>query len=193
MGGQTGQTSSQKATSSVFFKFVSSYSRIVDSLVRVGTAIGSVFLAFIMFMTLLDVLGRGLGGVDAIHDAVSFLGPIPGSLEMTELGLGVLIIFGLSYCALFKGHIRVDLILAYTSRKTNLWFDIFTYGICFLFFSAVTWQAWINGINLYHNRLTTAVLLIPIFPFPFVLVAGAALLSLVLLRDFLKSVQELIA
>jgi TRAP-type C4-dicarboxylate transport system permease small subunit len=173
-----------------FSKFIAGLSKVVDPLCKVGGAIGGFALAYMMFLTIIDVLGRAIGSSDAIHKAMSFVGPVPGSLEMTELMLGVLISFGLGYTALKKGHIRVDLLLQYTSQKQNYWFDVITYLLSFVFYCGVTWQAWLNGFSLYGNHLSTANLHIPIYPFPFILVLGAAIVALVFLRDFLKAVEE---
>lgn len=173
-----------------FSKFIAGMSKIVDPLCKVGGAIGGFALAYMMFLTVIDVLGRAIGSSDAIHKVMSFIGPVPGSLEMTELMLGILISFGLGYTALKKGHIRVDLLLQYTSQKQTRWFDVVTYLLSFILYCGITWQAWNNGFSLYANHLSTANLHIPIFPFPFILVLGAAIVALVLLRDLLKAVEE---
>jgi len=178
------------ATASGFSRFIAGISKVIDPLAKYGGYVASVSLAFMMFLTVLDVIGRKLGDWSFIQQHLDFIGPISGSLEMTELGLGVLVSLGLGYCALKKGHIRVDLIMQYTSRKANQWFDVFAYGISALFYCAVAWQAWNNGFSIIANDLKTAVLMIPIYPFPFVLVLGAAILALVFFRDFFNAIEE---
>jgi TRAP-type C4-dicarboxylate transport system permease small subunit len=173
-----------------FSKLIAGMSKIVDPLCKWGGAIGGFALAYMMFMTVLDVLGRAIGGVNFIHKVISVIGPVPGSLEMTEIMLGILISFGLGYTALKKGHIRVDLLLQYTSKKQTSWFDVFTYFLSFALYCGITWQAWLNGFSLFKDQLRTAVLSIPVFPFSFILVMGAAIVALVFLRDFLKSIEE---
>ncbi len=190
MGSQTNAVAAGGAPAGGFSKFIYYLSKVVDPLSKYGGAVGCVAVAFMMFMTVVDVLGRYLGGYDVIHNAIGFFRPVPGSLEMTQLLLGVLISFGLGYCALKKGHIRVDLVLQYTSKKVTAWFDVFTYGISCLFYCGVVWQAWNNGASLISDQLKTAVLGIPIYPFPFVLMVGAAIIALVLLRDLFESVAE---
>jgi TRAP-type transport system small permease protein len=172
-----------------FARFISYLSKVVDPIGKYGGAIGSAVLAVMMFLTVVDVLGRFIGGFDVIHKLAGFIGPVPGSFEMTELMLGLLIAFGLGYCATHKGHIRVDLLLQYTTRKQTLWFDIFAYGISFLFYCVLAWQCWSNAANLKGNQLATSVLSIPVYPFAFILVLGASILALVLLRDLLKSIE----
>jgi TRAP-type transport system small permease protein len=190
MVGQTSPKITAPLPAAGFAKFISDLGKIVDPIGKYGGAVGCVALAFMMFMTVVDVFGRYLGGYDVIHKAIGFFRPVPGSLEMTQLLMGIVISFGLGYCALKKGHIRVDLVLQYTSKKVTSWFDLFTYGISFLFYCAIAWQSWVNGMSLYSDNLKTAVLAIPQYPFPFVLVVGAAIIALVLFRDFLSSVGE---
>jgi TRAP-type C4-dicarboxylate transport system permease small subunit len=187
--GQNIQGASASGPEGGFAAFISYLSKVVDPIGKYGGAIGSIALAVMMFLTVVDVLGRFIGGFEVIHDLAGFVGPVPGSFELTELLLGLLIAFSLGYCALHKGHIRVDLLLQYTGRKQTLWFDIFAYGISFLFYCVLAWQAWKNAGNLHNNTLATSVLSIPVYPFAFILVAGASILALVLLRDLLKSIE----
>jgi TRAP-type C4-dicarboxylate transport system permease small subunit len=145
----------------------------------VGAAIASTMLTAMMFLTFFDVVGRYF-----------FNKPIIGSLELIEYMMGLLVAFGLSYCAMAKGHIRVDIIMQYTSKKANQWFDLISFGVALIFFSIVTWQTWIYGLSMIDSKLTSSVLLIPVYPFIFCISIGAAFLSLVFLRDFLQSIKE---
>ncbi len=188
MGSQTNAVAAGGAPEGGFSKFIYYLSKVVDPLSKYGGWVGAVSLAFMMFMTVIDILGRKIGDVSFLHTIG--VGPVPGSLEMTELGLGVLISFGLGYTASKKGHIRVDLLLTYTNKKQTSWFDLFTYLLSFLMYCGIAWQAWKIGVSIYASQLKTAVLGISIFPFPFVLVLGASIMALVLLRDFLTSIKE---
>lgn len=190
MGSQINIAAAGAAPAGGFSKFIYYLSKVVDPLSQYGGWIAAVALAFMMFMTVIDILGRKIGGFSFIHSIGGFIGPVPGSLEMTELGLGVLISFGLGYTASKKGHIRVDLLLQYTSKKQTSWFDLCTYLLSFLMYCGVAWQAWKIGMSIYSSQLKTAVLGISIFPFPFVLVLGASIMALVFLRDFLTSIEE---
>jgi TRAP-type C4-dicarboxylate transport system permease small subunit len=161
----------------IVIKFLS---RVVSPLSGVlGAVIASTAIAAMMFLTFFDVAGRFVLNK-----------PISGSLEVTEYLMGLLVSFGLGYCALKKGHIRVDLIMQYTSRKVNLWFDLFAYGISFLMYIFITWQIWQYGVSKYTSKMTSSVLLIPVYPFAFIMAIGAAFLVLVFLRDFLQSIEE---
>ena len=161
-------------------KFNNYLSKLINPLIGIfGIAVAGVMLTSMMFLTFFDVAGRYVLNK-----------PIFGSLEVTEFLMALLVSFGLGYTALNKGHIRVDLIMQYTGRKTNLWFDIFAYGISCVFFMFVSWRVWLHALKVYASNLTSPALFIPVYPFIFLLSVGAGLVTLVFLRDFLKSVEE---
>jgi TRAP-type transport system small permease protein len=168
-------------------------SRIVEPLSGVfGAAIASAMLAAMMFLTFCDVVGSQVGRIHFISDHTGFFKPIIGSQEVTELMMVILVSFALAYCALHKGHIRVDILMQYTSNKVNHWFNIFAYGISSIFFAFIVWQAWLYAWDNISTHVVTAVLLIPVYPFNFLLVIGAATTVLIFLRDFLRSIEEVI-
>jgi TRAP-type transport system small permease protein len=132
-----------------------------------------------MFVTFFDVGGR-----------YTLNKPVTGSLEITEFMMAIMVGCGLAYCALHKGHIRVDALFPYLSRKAILWMDILAYGASCLFFAAVTWQSWLDAVAQVQSKVTSSVLFLPVYPFVFVMAFGVALLTLVFLRDFLQSIEE---
>jgi TRAP-type transport system small permease protein len=178
---QAGKEVSQPIVISRFEKFINLFSRIIDPVTEWGAILAGIMLAAMMFLTFFDVGGRNLVNK-----------PIIGSYEITEFMMVILVGFGLSFCAKFKGHIRVDVVMAYTSRKATRWFNIFAYALSFIFYVLLTWQGWLNAWSNLSGKSASTVLLVPIYPFTFLLVVGAALTALVFLRDFLKSVEEVI-
>jgi TRAP-type C4-dicarboxylate transport system permease small subunit len=190
MEGQTKTVVIGSGSSGGFTRFIQGYSRVVDPLAKWGGAVGSAALAVMMFLTVFDVSGRFLGGITPIHNAIPFFGPIIGTTEITEFLMSILVVFGLGYMAFHKGHIRVDLILQYTSKRVNRIIDVYTYFFSTVLYAAITWQCWFNVTSQRESGLTSASLLIPIYPFIFITMIGAGVVTLVLLRDFLKSVEE---
>ena len=171
-------------------KLVTYLSKVVDWVSSKGVYIGAAALVAMMFLTFFDVIGRLLGGISFINNIIPFFRPISGGLEISSYAMGILVSFGLVYMAFKKGHIRVDFILTYTSKKVTKWIDLFTYGISCGFYVLLTWQIWVNAIKVFHNQLSSPVLLIPTYPFIFILVICAASMVLVFLRDFLNSLDE---
>lgn len=163
-----------------FGKVVKILSLISDRINIFGISLAGFTLAAMMFLTFFDVGGRYL-----------LKKPITGAYEVTEFMMVLLVGFGLAYCGLRRGHIRVDLIFDYVSSRANLWLDVFAYGVSFIFYAVIVWQGWINAMRSLGSDLTSVLLKIPVYPFTFVLVVALGFLSLVFLRDFLKSIEEL--
>jgi TRAP-type transport system small permease protein len=153
--------------------------KVLKPLVKFATIIAGAAIAVMMFLTFVSVAGR-----------MSISMPVKGYYEMVEILMLLMTVFAVGYTASLKGHIRVDILANYISKKANRVLDIFAFAFAFLFFVAVTWRGWANGLINQHDKLTTGVLHIPIFPFNFVLAIGTAVLALVFLRDFLNALKE---
>jgi TRAP-type transport system small permease protein len=170
--------------------FIRGYSRVIDPVAKYGGAIGATALAIMMFLTVFDVLGRAIGGINWVHNITTFFKPIDGTTEITEFLMSILVVFGLGYMALHKGHIRVDLVLQYTSKKLTQWIDVYTFFFSSALYILITWQCWYNVTSKFNSGLTSATLLIPLYPFIFITMIGSGICALVLIRDFLKAVDE---
>jgi TRAP-type C4-dicarboxylate transport system permease small subunit len=153
--------------------------KIVTPISRWGVTVSATVVAAMMFLTGADVLLRYV-----------FNRPIMGSLELTEFMMSMTVGFGLAYCALKKGHIRVDLVLMYVPRKAQRIMDVIAYVTSFCFYCLIVWQVFLNGRSLMGSKLTSSVLFIPVYPFVYLLVIGAAILALVFLKDIFESIHE---
>jgi TRAP-type C4-dicarboxylate transport system permease small subunit len=169
---------------------VNGLSKVVDPLIKAGSIFASAMLAILMFLIFIEVAGRGLGGVRFVHDHLTFIHAFVGSDELASFLMGLVVAFGLGFCALKKGHIRVDVTLQYVPKKALPWFDIFTYFFSFVFYVFITWQFWRNAIENVGSHVTSNILLIPVYPVMFVMIVGTVFLALVFLRDLLASINE---
>jgi TRAP-type C4-dicarboxylate transport system permease small subunit len=181
MGVQSNKETVQATVPKGFDRIILYLDKVVEPVNRFAAYIAGAFLFIMMALTFFDVALRWV-----------FNKPIHGSFEITEYFMAILTSFALGYCALKKHHIRVDLVMQYTSKKANQWFDVFAYCISFIFFGLIAWQCWLNGMSYIQNKLTSAVLFIPSYPFVFIVMLGTIFLFLVFLRDFLKSIAEVI-
>ena len=75
---------------------------IVDPVSKIFNSIAAGVLTAMMILTGFDVTLRYI-----------FNRPIPGSYEITQYMMPIVVVFGLAYCALEEGHVRVELL---TSR-----------------------------------------------------------------------------
>jgi TRAP-type C4-dicarboxylate transport system permease small subunit len=171
-------------------KFIHFLDRIITRLSKYGSYVSAFFLAVMMFLTFFDVISNRLGKWTVINSRTDFFGPIIGGQELIELFMLITISFALSYCASKQGHIRVDLIMQYTSNKANRWFNVMAYGVSTIFCVLVTWQAFKYGLENIRDKSVSTILTLPLYPFNFIVFIGGAFITLVLLRDFFKSIEE---
>ena len=177
-------------SNSLIGRVVNGLDIVVNPICKYGVYISAFMLAALMFLTFVDTIFGRLGKWSLINTRTNFFGPIVGSQEVSELLMLVFIVFALAYCAQKQGHIRVDLILQHVSQKANLGFEIFANLFSFIFYFFITWQSIQFGFDNIRDNSVTTILTIPKPPFNFILAAGAALVALVFLRDFLKAIKE---
>ncbi|MBW2137215.1 MAG: TRAP transporter small permease [Deltaproteobacteria bacterium] len=153
--------------------------RITSPLTSVLMSAGGGILALMMFLTATDVALRYI-----------FNSPIPGAFELVEYMMAVLVPFGLAYCAREKGHIGVDLVVERLPRRFQLILGCVTTFATFAFFLLVTWQNFFYILEFYGSKQTSAVLLIPRYPFVAMAALAFAILTLILLLQFFQLVSE---
>lgn len=140
--------------------------------------VGIGILAAMMFLTAADVTLRYV-----------FNSPIPGSFELQEFMMGMLVAMGVGYCAFLKGHINVDIIFSRLPQKVQAVFNTFHYLIASCLFALVCWQTVLEGLRLQSRHMTSSVLLLPVFPFYSVITFGCAVLCLTFLYNSLESLS----
>jgi TRAP-type C4-dicarboxylate transport system permease small subunit len=148
---------------------------------RVMVYIAAIALAGMMLLTVADVIGRYF-----------FNNPIRGAYELVGFLLVCAGSWGMGYCQIKKGHIRVDFLLQRFPQKTQAILTVLANLIGLIAFSLLCWRV----ILLVHYYLTlpkgnaTDTLGIPIAPFVIMLAIGLGMLALVLLFDLVHSVIE---
>ena len=155
--------------------------RVVNPIVQIITYVAAGVLALMMLITAADVLLRYI-----------FNRPISGTWELTSYMMAVVVGFGLSYCALVKGLISVEVLTSRFSPRAQAVLNCITYFFSFLFFSLVTWQSILYIKLIFESNLVSAVLVIPTFPFVAALALGSLVFTLVLLKDFLEYLSQLV-
>ena len=126
--------------------------------------IGSVGLAAMMFLTLFDVIGR------------AFDHPITGSVEVTELIMGLMIYLGVGYTTFLRGHIRVDILVTNFSPRNQAILDSFTGIVALAITILISWHLFGLASGLLANNDTTQIWEISLWPFGFVMAAASVLM-----------------
>ncbi|MBN2060996.1 MAG: TRAP transporter small permease [Deltaproteobacteria bacterium] len=161
----------QKAAA--FFQYVSC------PLARILNYIAGLVLFLLMILTGIDVSFRYL-----------LNSPIPGSFEITEYFLTVVIAFGLAQCALEKGHVSVDLVVSGLSSRKRAFMDSIAHLSFAALYAIICWQSLLRALGMKHTGLTTEVLDLLVYPFVLAVTLGCAVLCLVALKDFFQSLFE---
>ena len=142
--------------------------------------VGAGVLAVMMFLTAADVTLR------------QFKLPIMGTDDITAFLMAILVSFGLAYCAIRKGHIRVDLIVEHLPSRVQAIIDSITtllgFGLCTL----ITWQSFANMVSVYNSGATSWTLNIIAFPFAGLVAFGFVWFTLVLLADFFNAISRVV-
>ena len=145
-------------------------------------------------LLLLGALGMIVSMLLGFADVVGtqFFGwPVPGTLEVTESTM-VLIVFGaLAFTQTKRGHIRVDIVHNWSGPRARAWKDAFTHLLAFVYFGLLFWQG--VGEALYSWELSEATMgtvRFPLFPARLILAAGTFLLLLQLMLDIVRDVAR---
>jgi len=142
--------------------------------------VGAGVLTVMMLLTASDVTLR------------QFKIPIMGTDDITAFLMAILVSFGLAYCAIRKGHVKVDLVVERLPSRVQAIIDTVTtllgLGLCTL----ITWQGFVNMVSLYTSGATSWTLNIIAFPFAGLVAFGFAWFTLVLLADFLNAIVRVV-
>ena len=160
-------------------KFIESFYRIIKPINRITSSVGMILLAAMMFLTAADVILR-----------YSLNKPIQGTYELTQFMLAITVAVGLSYCAVEKGHVTIDLITTRMSRQTRAICNCATGLLGLIVAGLMTWQTGIHIIMLQKSGLVSTVLLIPVYPFVATVAFGLAFFFVVLVVQFLEFIVE---
>jgi TRAP-type C4-dicarboxylate transport system permease small subunit len=143
-------------------------------------------------MILLGSLGMMISMLICVADVTgtNFLEwPVPGTLEITESTM-VLIVFGaLAFTQEKRGHIRVEILHGYMSPRIQSLMDAITHALAFVFFALLGWQSIGELSYSWEMReATMGAIRFPLYPARFLLTAGTALviarLALDVISDF---------
>lgn len=141
---------------------------------------------------LLWIAGCFLGAMIILTCANIFLRsvwkPVTGTFELMGYFGAIVTAFALGYTQIGRGHISVDILVIRFSEKTQRVLNGINHFICTIFFAIAAWQISTYATTLLKTGEITETLRIIYYPFTYGVAFGCAILSLVFLTDFLKSV-----
>ena len=124
-------------------------------------------LTILVLITVIDVFGRYLLG-----------SPLPGTTEITEIILGLLIYIGLPYICRNEEHVSVSLFSNYLNKSFLKVQKVLINLIVFILLCIIAAQLYRHGIDLYSYNEITTYLEIPKAPLAFSMALLTMLASL---------------
>jgi TRAP-type C4-dicarboxylate transport system permease small subunit len=145
-------------------------------------------------LLLLGALGLITSTILGFSDVVGtkfFDFPVPGTLEITESTM-VLIVFGaLAYTQSKRGHIRVEIVYNFFSPRGKALADFVTHLVAFTYFALLAWQGVIEAQYSWQiGEATMGTIRFPLLPARCLLVAGAVLLLCQLVIDLIEDARR---
>jgi TRAP-type C4-dicarboxylate transport system permease small subunit len=143
-----------------------------------GACFIGMFLAIpLMLLTVGDVMGRSF-----------FNKPIPGTFELSEYMLAVIVLLGAAYTQQVKGHVGVDFLTSRYSPRIQAVLQAVTTLAGLGVIAILVWQGYLEGI---HEKAVSDQLRVPQWPFKLLVAVGGLLLWLELLLDFIASALKI--
>ncbi len=116
--------------------------------------------------------------------------PFFGSVEVICFIAALVAAFTLGYTQLYKGHTRVDILVSRFPPRVQAIIDSIMFFIGMVLFGVATWQLVRLATRYWEMGSVSETLYIIFFPLIYAVALGCALLCLVLLLDFLKSLAQ---
>ncbi len=143
--------------------------------------IGSVFIPVIMFITVIDVVGRRV-----------FNKPLTSAYELTALLLTIAVFFTITHCEFVRGHVTIDIAVDQLGKRAQHVINSVMYLFFLGTFILITRQLFIYALTTWNDHLTAGTLQVPVYPFTYLSAIGTTLLCFIVLAHFLLYVARAI-
>jgi TRAP-type C4-dicarboxylate transport system permease small subunit len=128
---------------------------------------GGLMFVSLVAMSLISIIGRKL-----------FLAPVPGDIEMMQMGTAVGSAAMLAYCEMTRHHLRVDFFTAKLSDKNKHRLDAFAHVLIGLVGLLMAWRTGVAAASLKEAGETSMMLSWPVWPAVALLVPSFVVLAL---------------
>lgn len=153
---------------------------VVHSLTRWICWLSVLALAAIMVLTCSDVVLRYFGY------------PIRGTFDVVGLLGAAVIALPIAYTQILRGHIAIGFIVSKFSKRAQTIIEIINGFLNIGLYSLLAWQCYLYGSKLWRLGRVSETVLIPIFPFAYIVAFGCALMCLVLLIELYDLMARLV-
>lgn len=140
-------------------------------------SIAGTVLAFMIILTLFDVILRNLG-----H-------PITGSMEIIQYGGSIVFGFSIPYATWLGAQIIVDLMIKKLTPKNQKIFNVITRGVGIVMFLFIAYNFFMYGLDVKRTGELTASFKIPYYPFCFAIALSFLFQSFTIFCDLMKTIH----
>lgn len=114
---------------------------------------GGLLFIFLVLMSLVSIVGRKL-----------MAAPVPGDIEMLQMGTAVASAALLPYCEMIAGHLRVDFFTANASPRSRRIMDAVSHLLLALVAALIAWRTGVAANSLRLVGETSMMLSWPVWP-----------------------------
>lgn len=116
--------------------------------------------------------------------------PLLGSVEMITMLAAVYTSFAVVYCAVWRGHIAITILVDRLPQRMQAIINTITGAISVVVFAAVGAMCGVWGTQVWHSHRVLLILGVPLFPFIYIVGFGCLMLALVLIADTYKLLSK---
>ncbi|MFH1488921.1 MAG: TRAP transporter small permease [Pseudomonadota bacterium] len=156
------------------------FEKIVHQISSVSNSIGAGILFLLMAAGAADVIGRYL-----------FNAPINGTIERSELMLGLMVFLSWGYTQIKKGHVNVELFVNHFPARLRSITEVTTGLITLILFIIIVWRSALMAIETQRSGEVVYVIHWPLTPFQLFVPLGGMIMCLVLIVEVIQSIQRL--
>lgn len=165
-------------------KVIAWVERFVFPPIKIVHKFGYWVLFVLMFLTVGDVIGRYLAG------KIPGFSPIPGTFELTEFALVVVVFAAIGYTQVCGEHISIDVLTSHFPKRVQAILNSIMYLLCIGGFALIAWQSLVYAGRLIEGHNISGTLSIPVYPFLIIVAIGSIIYCLALLVSFLKNLAK---
>jgi TRAP-type C4-dicarboxylate transport system permease small subunit len=152
--------------------------RFLDSLSRYFDAVSQLGLLTMVLLCCANIVARASGS------------PIIATFDLLGLVSTIVVSFALANCAVKRGNLEIELLVARLPRSIQRIIGIFTNFLSLGLFTLISWRLMAMAFMMYETKEVSMTVQIPFAPFAFGVAIGFILLALVILSDLVKLLLE---
>ena len=160
---------------------VSRFDTVIMWISRIMAVVAAAVLAVMMMIIVMDVCGRYF-----------FLAPLEGTFELVGILLVIAGSWGMGYCQLLKGNIRINVLFDLFPSRVQSFIYVIAYLIGIATTGMICWRTSLRMHEYFYKQLgaTTETLSLPFWPFMLMLAIGFGWVYIIFVIDLYKTFHE---